>query len=234
MTESIAIVPPTVLSDIGQFTVRGLLRAWFEFERRLARVPIVQRLDTGTFTREDYQRLLLDLRPQVVEGSRWISRCASSFDRDHADIRSVVIGHAKDEHRDYELLEQDYVACGGSLEVIRARQRNPGSEALHCFLMYRAGEPNPVGLLGAMWIIEGLGEKMAADWAARVEELTGIGADGTRFLRYHGSNDDSHMDKLYGLIDRICTSPSVAEDILRTARVVGRLYALQLEEIDGG
>jgi hypothetical protein len=220
------------MSELGQATLRGLLRAWFEFERHLGRVPIVQRLDAGTFTRDDYQRLLLNLRPQVVEGSRWITRCASSFDRDHADIRSVVIGHAKDEHRDYEALEQDYVACGGDLAVIRARQRNPGSEALHGFLMYRASEPNPVGLIGAMWIIEGLGEKMASDWAARIEELTSFGAECTRFLRYHGSNDDSHMDKLYGLIDRVCTTDAIAGDILRTAAVVGRLYAMQLEEID--
>lgn len=232
MTESIVLERPRVLSELGQATLRRLLRAWFDFERRLARVPIIQRLDNATFTREDYCRLLLNLRPQVVEGSRWISRTASSFDRDHADIRSVVIGHAHDEHRDYEVLERDYVACGGNLDTIRARQRNPGSEALHCFLMYRASEPNPVGLLGAMWIIEGLGEKMANDWAARIEKLTGVGEDCTRFLRYHGGNDETHMDKLYGLLDRVCTSEAIADDILRTAGVVSRLYCLQLEEID--
>ena len=81
-------------------------------------------------------------------------------------------------------------------------------------------------------LVEGLGEKMAKDWAARIEPLAGIGSDATRFLRYHGSNDDSHMNKLYGLIDRICTTEPVADDTLRTATVVGRLYALQLEEID--
>jgi pyrroloquinoline quinone (PQQ) biosynthesis protein C len=232
VTESIIFKRPEVMSELGQATLRNLLRAWFEFERRLARVPIVQRLDAGTFTREDYLRLLLNLRPQVVEGSRWITRCASSFDRDHADIRSVVIGHAKEEHRDYEVLEQDYVACGGELAVIRSRQRNPGSEALHGYLMYRASEPNPVALIGAMWIIEGLGEKMASDWAARIEELTGFGADCTRFLRYHGSNDDSHMDKLYGMIDRACSDAANANDVVQTATIVGRLYAMQLEEID--
>jgi len=40
------------------------------------------------------------------------------------------------------------------------------------------------------------------------------------------------MDKLYGLIDRVCTSENVVNDIIRTARVVSRLYAMQLEEID--
>jgi 3-oxoacyl-[acyl-carrier-protein] synthase-3 len=174
---TIEITRPAALTELGQATLRRLMRQWFEFERRLATVPIVRRLDLGTFNRVNYQRLLLNLRPQVVEGSRWISRCASSFERDKADIR-------------------------------------------------------PVGLLGAMWIIEGLGEKMAGNWAGRVEELTGFDRSCTRFLRYHADNDDTHLDKLYGLIDRICTQQTIADDVVGTARVVGRLYALQLEEID--
>ena len=40
------------------------------------------------------------------------------------------------------------------------------------------------------------------------------------------------MEKLYGLIDRVCTDLEVADRIVRTAKVVGRLYAMQLEEID--
>ena len=232
MSESLALERPDVLTSLGQETLRRLIRVWFDFERRLAKVPIVRRLDLGQFTLEDYQKLLLNLRPQVVEGARWISRCASSFDRDNADIRSVIIGHAQDEHRDYEVLETDYVKSGGDLQTLRLQPRNPGSEALHCFLMYRAGQPNPVDLLGAMWIIEGLGEKMANDWAKRVDELIGDTEEYTRFLRYHGDNDDSHMDKLYGLIDRVCTDQAAADKVVRTAKVVARLYAMQLEEIE--
>lgn len=232
MAESVVLSRPQVLGEVAQATLRQLLRVWFEFERRLATVPVLRRLDLGTFGRDDYLRLLLNLRPQVIEGSRWISRCASSFDRDHADIRSVVIGHAHDEHRDYEVLEADYAASGGDLATLRARRRNVGTEALHGYLMHRASEPNPVGLLGAMWIIEGLGDKMAREWAGRIETLTGLGPEATRFLRYHGANDGSHMDKLYGLLDRICTRADIGDDVVRTATVVARLYALQLEEID--
>jgi hypothetical protein len=232
MSESLALDRPDVLTELGQETLRRLIRAWFDFERRLAKVPIVQRLDLGQFNLDDYQNLLLNLRPQVVEGARWISRCASSFDRDNADIRSVIIGHAQDEHRDYEILESDFVKSGGDLSTLQSQVRNPGSEALHCFLMYRASQPNPVDLLGAMWIIEGLGEKMANDWANRIEELIGNTDEFTRFMRYHGDNDDSHMDKLYGLVDRVVTSQKVADKVVQTAKVVGRLYAMQLEEID--
>ncbi len=232
MSEVVNIQRPDTLSELSQQTLRRLMRAWFDFERRLSRVNIINRLDVGSFSIDDYRNLLLNLRPQVIEGGRWISRCASSFDREHADIRSVVIGHAKDEHRDYEALEQDYVAAGGILSDIRARQRNPGTEALHAFLMYRASQPNPTDMLGAMWIIEGLGEKMANDWADRIDELTNGNGSYTKFMRYHGDNDGTHMDKLYGLVDRVCIDGRVADNIIRTAHVVGRLYALQLEEID--
>ena len=230
--QAVVIERPDVLTELGQQTLRDLMRAWFSFERRLSKVPLIRRLDVGTFTTEDYQALLRNLRPQVVEGSRWISRCASSFDREHSALRSVILGHARDEHRDFEVLERDYVAAGGALEDIQNAPRNLGTEAFHAFMMHTASQPNPVGLLGAMWIIEGLGEKMAANWAERISELTGLDERATAFLRYHGHNDDDHMDKLYGMLDKMATTPERAERIAKTARIVGRLYVLQLEELD--
>ena len=221
-----------VLTKQGQECLQGLLRVWFDFERRLGRVPIIRRLEQGQFTVEDYRKLIKNLRQQVIEGSRWISRCASSFDRDFADVRSSVIGHAKEEHRDYEILERDYVAAGGELIDIQTAERNTGSEALHAFLMHRASQSNPIDLIGAMWIIEGLGQKMASSWGERVDELTNGDGSYTRFMRYHGENDDAHMDKLYQLIDRVCQNESQLKAILRTATVVSRLYIMQLEEID--
>jgi len=83
-----------------------------------------------------------------------------------------------------------------------------------------------------MWIVEGLGEKMATNWAKRVEELTGLDETCTRFLRYHGRNDQSHMDRFFGLLDRVTTETRAADAIVLTAAVVRRPYALQLEEID--
>jgi pyrroloquinoline quinone (PQQ) biosynthesis protein C len=221
-----------VLSPQGQQCLQALMREWFEFERGMNRVPIIKRLLNGTLTNEDYQLLLLNLRQQVVEGARWITRCASSFDRTFADVRSEIIGHAQDEHRDYQILEWDYVAAGGTLADIQNGRRNPGSEALHGFLMHRASQPNPVDMIGAMWIIEGIGQKMASEWSMRLETLLPAGKNCLQFMAYHGKNDAGHMDKLYRLLDRVCQSDAAVQDIMRTARVTARLYCLQLEEID--
>jgi len=221
----------SLLNEQAQACLQTLMRIWFDFERGLNRVPIIKRLEAGQFTLEDYQNLLLNLRQQVIEGSRWITRGASSFDRDFADIRSIVIGHAQDEHRDYEMLERDFVAAGGELATIQNTERNIGSEALHAFLMYRATQKNPVDLIGAMWVIEGLGQKMADSWAARVEQLLDL-PDGQSFMRYHGENDQAHMQKLYDMLNRVCDDECVNKGIHKTAVVVARLYLLQLEEID--
>ncbi len=221
-----------VLSDKGQTCLAQLMRVWFDFERQLGRVPIISRLDSHQFSKDDYLNLLLHLRQQVIEGGRWISRCASSFDRDFADVRSTVIGHAKEEHQDYKVLEQDYVAAGGELDKLQSQERNIGTEALHAFLMHRASQPNPVDLIGAMWIIEGLGQKMAGSWAKNIELIYPKDVNCTKFMNYHALNDDDHMEKLYGLLDRVCMTDKNVNDIIKTARVVSRLYALQLEEID--
>lgn len=219
------------LNEQAQQCLQELMRIWFDFERNLNRVAIIKRLEQGNFDREDYLNLLRNLRQQVIEGSRWITRGASSFDRNFSDVRSIVIGHAKEEHRDYEALERDYVAAGGQLDDIQSAERNSGTEALHAFLMYKASETNPIDLIGAMWIIEGLGQKMAEGWATRIAQLTGL-EHAVNFMRYHGENDDAHMQKLYRLLNRVCQNVEHSRRICKTARVVARLYQLQLEEID--
>lgn len=221
------LVQPTTSA---QLTLRDLLSVWLSFERQLNRVPIIRRLEQGTFLKDDYMTLLRNLRPQVVEGARWITRAASSFTSEYTDVRAAVIKHAVDEHRDFEMLEKDYVSCGGDLSTIRSAKRNVGTEALAAYLMNQASQSNPLDLLGAMFIIEGLGEKMASKWARRIQELLFIEPASTRFLSYHAANDDSHIEKLYTLLDQHADVASA--QIIKTAKVVSRLYILQLEEID--
>jgi 3-oxoacyl-[acyl-carrier-protein] synthase-3 len=221
-----------MLNARAQELLRNLLLVWLEFERRLGKVPILRRLEQGTFTLSDYKTLLLNLRPQVVEGSRWITRAASSFTSEFAELRSKVIGHAFDEHRDYEMLESDFVTVGGKLQDIRSAPRNIGTEALASFLMQQASLPNPVDLLGAMFIIEGLGQKMAQGWAQRIQEVLAVSPEATKFLSYHGLNDDQHLAKLHSILDSDAVTDETAPRILKTAKVVARLYILQLEELD--
>jgi 3-oxoacyl-[acyl-carrier-protein] synthase-3 len=59
------------------------------------------------------------------------------------------------------MLESNYISVGGKLDDIVQAEKNIGTEALHAFMYQRATDPNPFDLLGAMFIIEGLGQKKA-------------------------------------------------------------------------
>ncbi|UFU06105.1 iron-containing redox enzyme family protein [Ruania halotolerans] len=209
-----------------------LADVWTEFEAQLADVPILRALADGDVSVADYQRLLHNLRQQVVDGSLWIARAASNFDMDHFDLRSAAISHALEEHRDHLLLERDYVAVGGSLEQLRAGRKNIGSQALSGYMFHQASQPNPIGCLGAMFIIEGLGAQKALAWAERFQEVLGLADNQVHFMRYHQEADAEHT----GTLDAILTSDRIdgpaGDAIVSCARVVARLYVMQLTELD--
>ncbi|MET0735388.1 MAG: iron-containing redox enzyme family protein [Microbacterium sp.] len=209
-----------------------LADVWTDFEQQLAGVPVLARLAAGTVTLEEYQRLLFNLRQQVVDGSPWISRAASNFDIAHFELRAAAIRHAEEEHRDYLMIERDFVAVGGSLDDLRAGRKNLGSEALSGYMFTYADRPNPVGLLGAMFIIEGLGARRAAGWAARFQEVLGLADSQVRFMTYHQEADAQHTGGLETILASGMLTDEDADEVVRCAQVVARLYVLQLEELD--
>jgi 3-oxoacyl-[acyl-carrier-protein] synthase-3 len=211
---------------------RGLARSWIDFESALMQVPIIARLAAGRLRIEDYRSLLFNLRQQVVEGSCWISRAASNFGPAHDRLRSMFVRHAVAEHRDYHMIEQNYVAAGGALDHIRGGRKNIGSEALSAFMYHAASRPDPVGLLGAMFIIESLGERLAGPWALSIRSQLGLDAEAVSFLAYHGANDGDHIDQFEQALALAASDQAAADDIVRHARIVARLYRLQLEELD--
>jgi 3-oxoacyl-[acyl-carrier-protein] synthase-3 len=209
----------------------GLAEVWAQLQRALARVPIVRRIEDGTATLDDYRMLLLNLRQQVVDGGRWISLAAANFSADLFWLRSAAIQHAADEHRDYQLLERDFAAVGGDPQAMAATEANIGSAALSAFVFHRAGLPDPVDLLGAMFVIEGLGMRKAAGWADRLQQSLGLADGQVSFLRYHAAGDDEHFQILNAALRSGLLDDRAIARIVRTARVVARLYALQLEEL---
>ena len=219
--------PPAVTRVFGE-----LAEVWADLQRALARVPVIRRIENGSATLEDYRRLLLNLRQQVVDGGRWISLAAANFSVDLFWLRSAAISHAADEHRDYQLLERDFAAIGGDPQVMAATSPNVGSSALSAFVFHRAGLPDPVDLLGAMFVIEGLGLRKAAGWASRLSETLGLRDEQLSFLKYHAAGDSEHFRLLTAALRSGLLDDAAMTRIVKTARVTARLYALQLEELD--
>jgi 3-oxoacyl-[acyl-carrier-protein] synthase-3 len=82
-----------------------------------------------------------------------------------------------------------------------------------------------------MFIIEGLGRRVARKWAERIRDQLGLDNQQVSFLLYHSQSDEIHFERLDAAVQSgILTEPLVKE-IVKTAKVVARLYALQLEEL---
>jgi 3-oxoacyl-[acyl-carrier-protein] synthase III len=216
-------------SSVSAELLQDLMRVWLEFERKIRSVPIVRKLHRNEFTIEDYQALLHNLRPQVVEGARWIARAASNMT--DFRLRSLFIGHAQDEHRDFQMLERNYVSVGGQLTDIQNAEKNIGSEALSAFIFHQASRENPIDLVGSMFIIEGLGNRLAGEWAELIRRSLSLSPEHVSFLAYHADHDESHLDKVQGILNAEWMTPEIARRIVKTAQVTARLYVLQLEEI---
>lgn len=212
-------------------TLRKLAVVFADFEQRLEATPLIRKLTRGRFELADYHAFLINLRQQVKDGALWMSRAASNIGEDHLELRSTLMRHAVTEHRDFRLLEKDFVASGGDLSEILSAKKNVGSEALSAWMFHEASKPDPFGLLGAMWIIEGLGSIKARPWGLKVRERLGLPDDALRFLLYHGDNDVEHMEEFREMLAMVLPDEAVAERIVTTAKVTARLYALQIEEI---
>lgn len=231
------VIEAPVIRTTGQplqeWLVRQLTSVWIDFESELRRVPIVQKIYNGSLSLEDYKLLLLNLRQQVIDGSQWIARAASNITIEYFDIRSAFITHSRDEHRDYQILEKNYLACGGTLQELQQGEKNIGSEALSAFMFHKASQPNPFDLLGGMFIVEGLGNRLAGKWGRAIQEQLQLQDDQVSFFIYHETSDanDNHFERFEKAIQSNLLQESIAARIVKTAKITARLYTLQLQEL---
>ena len=215
----------------SEWLIRQLSQIWIDFETKLLKVPIVGKIHAGTLTLDDYKLLLMDLRQQVIDGSQWISRAASNIDITIFELRSAFIKHTAAEHKDFQMLEKNYAALGESLADIQAGEKNVGSVALTSFMFQQASKANPIDLLGSMFIIEGIGKRLAAYWGEMIQDQLKLNKDQVSFFTYHGVADENHFHNLEKALNHPLMNMDLAKQIAKTAKITAKLYLMQLEEL---
>lgn len=215
----------------SEWLIRQLSNIWINFESELLHVPIVQKIHEGNISLEDYKLLLRDLRQQVIDGSQWISRAASNIDIEIFELRSAFIKHTAVEHKDFLMLENNYVNLGEPLEDIQSGEKNIGSLALSNFMFQQASKNNPIDLLGAMFIIEGIGKRLAAFWGNMIKDQLQLNKDQVSFFTYHGVADEKHFESLEDALNHPLMDMTLAKRIAKTAKTTAALYKMQLQEL---
>ena len=168
----------------------------------------------------------------MKDGALWMSRAASNIGEEHLELRSTLMRHAVTEHRDFRLLEADYVATGGDACDDPGAEKNIGSEALSAWMFHEASKPDPFGLLGAMFIIEGLGSIKAQEWGRMVNERLGLPEEAVQAsCSTTARTTPSTWRSSRRCCAWCCPTTRSRPRIVTCARVTARLYALQIEEI---
>lgn len=228
-----AKVDPTRQPQLAKLLLE-LAGIWNDYRSRAWRSTPLRRIVSGRFSREDYLSWMAQWIPQVREGTGWMRRAMANLTPRFESLRSLIAEHADDEQGDYLILFEDYRRAGGSVEDIDTLRRNAGGEALHAFLEAKARQPDAIGLLGAIYIIEGSGQRLIPALLPLIRrQLPELGPV-FRFLHYHGENDMAHLSRwleaVEVVLDRAEDPDAAITEITRTARRTAELYLMQLED----
>jgi 3-oxoacyl-[acyl-carrier-protein] synthase-3 len=238
VAEGIALPPPPhdpdgVADPLLRRLLLGLAEVWHDYRSRAWRTTIVARITGGRLTRADILHWMEDWIPQVQQGSVWMRAAVRQLDDRYAALRELVTEHAAEEQYDFRILFDDYRRAGGAAASIDELSRNAGGEALNAYLHARAGRPNPVGLLGAIYVIEGTGQRIVPALLPEIRRQLALPLEVVRFLHYHGENDVRHLGRWLRCAELAVAAggADAVDDIVATARDTAELYLMQLAAI---
>jgi len=238
--DAYAIAPPhdpdMAPQGLGQLLTE-LAAIWHDYRSRVWRTPVVRRLRNRQFQTADYLNWMENWIPQVREGSKWMREGAASLTEQYAPLAALIDMHAGEEQNDFQILFQDYRTAGGAVDNIDALRRNPGGEALNAYLHGLAATRDPIGLLGAIYIIEGTGQRIVPALLPLLKASLKLPPDAFRFLEYHGHNDEHHLARWLSAVELAldCDEDGRAEQrIVDTARRTAALYLMQFHHVMEG
>ena len=207
---------------------------WQDYRSRVWRTPLLHRIRTRQLQTGDYVRWMSHWIPQVREGSLWMREGAASLTGDYAQLASLIDLHAGEEQNDFKILHSDYLTAGGTETDIAKLRRNPGGEALNAYLHGLAATPNPIGLLGAIYIIEGTGQRIVPSLLPLLRQALPLPPEAFRFLEYHGANDENHLERWLMAVQMALALDSegtAQQAILQTARNTAAMYLMQFQHV---
>jgi len=232
-----AIAPPhdpdMAPQGLGQLLTE-LAAIWHDYRSRVWRTPVVRRLRNRRFQTADYLNWMENWIPQVREGSKWMREGAASLSEQYAPLAALIDMHAGEEQNDFQILFDDYRKAGGAVDDIDALRRNPGGEALNAYLHGLAATRDPIGLLGAIYIIEGTGQRIVPALLPLLKASLTLPPDAFRFLEYHGHNDEHHLARWLSAVELAldCDEDGRAEQrIVDTTRRTAALYLMQFHHV---
>ena len=82
-----------------------------------------------------------------------------------------------------------------------------------------------------MFIIEGIGKRLAGFWGEMIKDQLHLKDNQVSFFTYHSVADENHFHNLEKALNHPRMNMDVAKKIVKTAKATAKLYKMQLEEL---
>jgi 3-oxoacyl-[acyl-carrier-protein] synthase-3 len=207
--------------------LQDLLHVWHTYRSAVLRSPIAVRVFSNELTLDDYRAWMAGWIGQVREGAAWMRTASANLPASLRPLAELIEHHAREEQNDWRVLHADYLAAGGDVRDPDELRRNPGAEALNAYMHRMANSTQADSLLGAVYLIEGTGNRIVPTLLPRIRQQLGEALGAYRFLEYHGENDVAHMQRWLVAVELAVTAdPGAGRRIVAAASDVATLYAM--------
>ena len=82
-----------------------------------------------------------------------------------------------------------------------------------------------------MFIIEGIGKRLAGYWGELIQEQLNLDNNQVSFFTYHGKADEDHFHRLEDALNHPLMTEEISTQIVQTAKITALLYRQQLQEL---
>ena len=184
-------------------------------------------------TREHYMKFVQDLYPVVWNFVPAMAAAAGRCGEEVADIRYALYQHIAEEKGHEKWVLEDAEAIAGPEFRRRVETERPSwqIDALVAYNYYLVDRVHPVSVLGMVFMLELISQRLATKVAASVRQSLGLSPlsdSGVKFLSHHGPADERHLQDMAATINGI-VDERLQHIVARAVDVNFRLFAASLD-----
>lgn len=184
---------------------------------------LVQKLDDGLFTVNDYQNMLLILFHQVYYSSSSFALAGTMVDSRFTEIKDYLMEHAEEEKEHWSWIINDLRKAGYSGPDPRELFPSKEAQAYISFAMFIAHK-HPVSRLAMGFVLEDLSGEYGIKYGTQIAQALGLKKDAVSFTVQHGELDQGHSMDIIDVLSRAELTPYEWAHCCHTAEMTIAMY----------
>jgi len=190
---------------------------------------VCRKVDAGGFELADYHKILRMIFHQVQEGPFTFALAGVNCGPHLRKIKEYLLHHADEEKLHWRWVLNDLEQTGCPADAIESSLPLPACQDYLAF-NYFVALKIPFARMAIALVLEGIGARFGAQYAARICRSLSLTPQQTQFYAGHGSTDRQHILDLWQVIESHEFNDDEWQWLNHAAETAGRLYRRMYEE----